>query len=50
MGDIIILVIAIWLGLFLNDYECSNPCPLYCKIDHNHRLGENNDKEKESKD
>ena len=32
------IAIAVWLGVFLEDYESHNPCPPQCKIDHEHRI------------
>ena len=30
------IAIAVWLGVFLEDYESRNPCPSYCEVDHVH--------------
>lgn len=35
-GNAIALAIAVWLGIFLEDYEGKNSCPDNCKIDHKH--------------
>ena len=31
-------MIAVWLGVFLEDYESDNPCPPQCLIHHEHRI------------
>jgi hypothetical protein len=33
---VVILVIAFWLGYFIDNYESKNPCPEHCKIEHKH--------------
>ncbi len=38
VGDVVMIVIAVWLGVFLEDYESYNPCPPQCKIKHEHRI------------
>ena len=37
------IAIAVWLGVFLENYESHNPCPPQCEIDHIHRI--ENDKD-----
>ena len=32
------IAIAVWLGVFLEDYESYNPCPPNCAVLHEHRL------------
>ena len=35
------IAIAVWLGVFLDNYESRNPCPHICKIDHEHKVYDN---------
>ena len=50
-GDVVLLVIAVWLGFFLEEYESKNTCPSYCLIEHEHINDiDKNIKESDTKD
>lgn len=36
--DLVMLIIAVLLGYYIDNYEAYNPCPKYCAIDHEHRI------------
>ena len=36
--DILMITFALLIGFYLDNYEAHNPCPEYCKINHNHRI------------